>query len=320
MTDLNLVMSVQQVSLLTSLRQHLASLLQDPSPSVAAPPASRLGVQDSGVDCDQPSEASGRELAHSNPVLTSVPLEVLVTCNSLRVAVHKYERGTEGVTQEDVRMWRRYLHADRRAPRQGRRLSEDSEGTETEEGRREVNVLEEVVQLESSETEGGYEASEEESCVEARISSSVRLVPLCSVTLTHPHIFCSLSSSQQKLDLSVYNLLLACAPPGFHLPASAAKKIPCARDFPTTLLETRPGKADPKSGIRPALVTVTVTEVCSSSPVLAVKVERPVQVVMGRERWGQLVRLGKELGGLVEGEGADFFRIKTKSFLLIQYF
>ena len=300
-TDLNLVMSVQQVSLLTSLQQHLASLL--PGPSDAAPPASRPGVQDSGVDCDQPS-SSGREHVHSIPGLASVPLEVLLTCNSLRVAVHKYERGTEGVTQEDVRMWRRYLHADRRAPRQGRRVSEDSQGTETEEGRREVNVLEEVVKLESSETEEGYEASEEESCVEARISSSVRLVPLCSITLTHPHIFCSLSSSQQKLDLSVYNLLLACAPPGFHLPASAAKKIPCARDFPTTLLETRPGKADPKSGIRPALVTVTVTEVCSSSPELAAKVERPVQVVMGRERWGQLVRLGKELRGLVE-EGAS---------------
>ena len=223
---------------------------------------------------------------------------MLLTCNSLRIALHKYEATKESVTAEDVKMWRRYLHSDRReASRQERRVSEGSEET-VDETRREVNVLEELPRRREAQEEGterGYEASEEESTVDNGGGGSVKLVPLAAITLTHPHIFVSLSSAQQKADLSIYDLHLACAPPRFHLPANAAKKIPWPRDFPTTLLETRQGKPDPKSGVRPALVTITVNGLGGEEPRLAVKVERPMQVVLGKQRCSQVVKVKQEL-------------------------
>ena len=211
--------------------------------------------------------------------------------------MHKYEATTESVTAEDVKMWRRYLHSDRREAKHERRVSEGSEETE-DESRREVNVLEEPSRRREEReegTEGGYEASEEESTVETGGGGSVKLVPLAAITFTHPHIFLSLSSAQKKVDLSIYDLHLACAPPRFHLPANAAKKIPWPRDFPTTLLETRQGKPDHKSGVRPALVTITVNGLGGEEPRLAVKVERPMQVVLGKQRCNQVAKVKQEL-------------------------
>merc|ERR1719295_1229983 len=100
-------------------------------------------------------------------------------------------------------------------------------------------------------TEVGYEGSEEDSCIEMKKETKIHLVPLFSVSLTHPHAFISLCATDQKLDISIYNLLIACAPRGFHLPAKSGKKIPWQRDFPTILLQTRPGNPDMKSGIPP---------------------------------------------------------------------
>ena len=235
-----------------------------------------------------------------------MPLEVLLTCNSLRLAAHKYEATKESVTAEDVKMWRRYLHSERREVALDRRMSEGSEETE-DETRREVNVLEMPRKRDEQEegTEAGYEASEEESTIETGGCGSVRLVPLAAVTLTHPHIFVSLSSAQQKADLSIYDLHFACAPPRFHLPANAAKKIPWPRDFPTTLMETCQGKADPKSGVRPALVTVTMNGLGGEDPRLAVKVERPMQVVLSKQRCGQVLKVKQELVRVLGGTKDD---------------
>ena len=136
--------------------------------------------------------------------------------------MHKYEATTESVTAEDVKMWRRYLHSDRREAKHERRVSEGSEETE-DEARRDVNVLEEPPRRREEReegTEGGYEASEEESTVETGGRGSVKLVPLAAVTLTHPHIFVSLSSAQHGGSTPGSSPLK-----GFHLIASLAASL-----------------------------------------------------------------------------------------------
>ena len=292
MTDVNLVASLQQVELLAALSHQLGTLATTTAKEEVEAAAR---VTDSGVECGEAaSSAGGRSAAAA---VSLVPVEVLATCSSLRLGLHRYEATTAGVTPEDVRMWRRYLHPHRRQAGE-RRVSEGSGGSD--EARRVVDVLEEAVpRLEEEAAEAGYEASEEESSVGA-VGASVRLVPVVAATLTHPHVFCSLSPAQQKVDVSVYDLHLATAPAGFHLPAASGKKIPWTRDFPTTLLDTRPGRAHAKSGVRPALVTVTLAELATEAPRLVVKVERPVRVVLGR---GRVDRLRRELEGMVGKEG-----------------
>ena len=115
-----------------------------------------------------PATAAAKMRGHTDTVtdLAWVPgEEVLATCSSLRLGLHRYEATTAGVTPEDVRMWRRYLHPHRRQAGE-RRVSEGSGGSD--EARRVVDVLEEAVpRLEEEAAEAGYEASEEESSVGA---------------------------------------------------------------------------------------------------------------------------------------------------------
>ena len=78
----------------------------------------------------------------------------------------------------------------------------------------------------------GYEGSEDESAVEAAAGPElkIRLLPLASVCVTHPYLAASLGTAAgTKVDLSLYNMSLAVAPQGFHLPARSGKKVPWLR-------------------------------------------------------------------------------------------
>ena len=77
--------------------------------------------------------------------------------------------------------------------------SQDSKRTELEEERREVEVLQErmATHEEGEVTEGGYEASEEASEVEAKLGSSVSLVTLTALTCLGLPGFCYQGSTTE---------------------------------------------------------------------------------------------------------------------------
>ena len=270
-TDLTFCLSLQQLSFLVAVQNELisaSSSLFPPKPTAT----NRQSVNDSGVDCT----STNSELAKRPQVSRFVPFELLLTCNLVSIRLHKFERSDQLVTKRDVAMWRKYHHSDRKLQQQRR---QSGESDETEDTAVDARVVSEIAAADDdvSGTEVGYEASEEGSVADAK-RSSVRLIPLVSSTFTHPHIFASLTPSSQKVDMSVYDLLLCSTPASYHIPANSAKKIPSVKDFPIVLIETKPGRPDAKSGIRPALMTATISEILSSAAEVNVRLERPLMV------------------------------------------
>ena len=242
-------------------------------------------------------EESFKFLEVSSSDRNLVPIDVLVTCTNVRLSLHKYEKSGASVTAKDVRLWRRYHHAHREAKTklEARVSGEDSDTEEREER----NVLLEAADTHLASAEiastTGYEGSEDESMAETVTEVKIRLIPLTSVCVTQPYMSVSLSSAHQRMEFSMYNMSVALAPLGFHLPARSGKKVPWLRDFPLLLFKTRPGRADPKSGIHPGLLTVTLTDLLSRSPSLAAIIKRPVMLSLSEERFTQIKKLQDEM-------------------------
>ena len=114
------------------------------------------------------------------------------------------------MTDEDVRLWRRYHHAHREA--KTKLEAGGSEDSDTEE-RAERNVLLEAADTHLASADmastTGYEGSEDESTAETVTEVKIRLIPLASVCVTQPCMSVSLSSAHQRMEVSMYNMAVA---------------------------------------------------------------------------------------------------------------
>jgi hypothetical protein len=111
---------------------------------------------------------------------------------------------------------------------------------------------------------------------DSKSSLEHELQPLIGGVLNQPHVFCSLSSSRQKLSLSVYTMSLRCGTQDkVHL-----KHLPTLANYSQILLETLPGKADPVSGIRPAFCTLALLGFMTQNLAVEASIDRPVKLVL----------------------------------------
>ena len=228
MSDINFCISLQQLSFMSFFKDEIFSLFHFESKTEEK---KRPKHSDSGLDSIREDE-SFKSIDNSCFESDKVPIEVLVTCTNVRVALHKYEKSNASVTAEDIRLWRRYHHANRVQSKVSRvsvnNSDESDEDGEDDRGERNVLIDPEVAPPEAMSTTG-YEGSEDESTAEKKPEMKIRLIPLFSVCVTHPYVFVSINSSSQKIDFSLYNMTLATAPQGFHLPAKSGKKVPWIR-------------------------------------------------------------------------------------------
>ena len=89
---------------------------------------------------------------------------------------------------------------------------------------------------------------------------TTKLWPFLYVYFSQPHTLIScIPKTNQKLELSCFDMVLKGAKPGVCI-EEEGKVIPDAGDFTMHWLETRPGKAQPKTGIPPSLYTFRVTD------------------------------------------------------------
>ena len=132
---------------------------------------------------------------------------------------------------------------------------------------------------------------------ETEVSSSSRnepkFQPLVCAVLNQPHIFCSMCSSMQKLSMSVYTMSLHCGDSGGG--AAPLSLLPTLGSYPSSLLETLPGKADPVSGIRPAFCTLALMGFMTQNMTVEASIDRPVRMVLNGPRLELLSRLNRML-------------------------
>ena len=86
----------------------------------------------------------------------------------------------------------------------------------------------------------------------------MRFLPLVYLCVNQPHTFVSLQPRKQKMDISFFDVAVRSVPKGFSIKATDSKKLPRPDDFTTSWIETRPGDPHRKTGIPPALFTLSV--------------------------------------------------------------
>ena len=298
MSDINISASLQQLSFFTIMKEEINSFfIKESRQEKMKERRSTVKSADSGLESIREDESF--KSVDNTFHLDTVPLELLLTCTNVRVSLHKYEKSSASVTEEDLRLWRRYHHAKRKLTEvyENRNLtkSDDSAEDDDDRDRNERNVLLDLTRTTENMSTTGYEGSDDESIVETQTELKIRLVPFFSLTVVQPYIALCISSSSQKMDFSVYNIGLALSPQGFHLPAKSGKKVPWLRDFPLTLLETKPGRAESQNEISPAFLSLTLSDIMSKYMALDCRIARPVLMSLSEERYRQIKMIASQV-------------------------
>jgi len=96
---------------------------------------------------------------------------------------------------------------------------------------------------------------------------SCEVEPLLHVSFSQPHSFIVCETTNQKIELSCYDMSVRGPLPTTHVTSSLdePKLLPDPSDFAVHWIETKPGKVDVKTGIPACLYTLRVINYLSSS-------------------------------------------------------
>ncbi|GFY45339.1 vacuolar protein sorting-associated protein 13B [Trichonephila inaurata madagascariensis] len=106
----------------------------------------------------------------------------------------------------------------------------------------------------------------------------IPLHPFLCLTITQPHCYLLCRPSSQKFESSCFDLQLHGSPADFIVERPHKSCSPLNDDFTYPYLETKPGEPHEKTGIPPAFLTVTCTDIFSNQANMKISVERPVKL------------------------------------------
>ncbi|GFU94525.1 vacuolar protein sorting-associated protein 13B [Trichonephila clavipes] len=106
----------------------------------------------------------------------------------------------------------------------------------------------------------------------------IPLHPFLCLTVTQPHSYLLCRPSSQKFEASCFDLQLHGSPADFIVERPHKSCSPLNDDFTYPYLETKPGEPHEKTGIPPAFLTVTCTDIFSDQANMKISVERPVKL------------------------------------------
>ncbi|GIX81406.1 vacuolar protein sorting-associated protein 13B [Caerostris extrusa] len=110
------------------------------------------------------------------------------------------------------------------------------------------------------------------------ISSLISLNPFLCITITQPHSYLLCHPSSQKFEASCFDLQLNWSSADHVIERPFNSCTPMNDDFIYALLETKPGEPHPKTGIPPAFLTVTCSDIFSNQVCVKISVERPMKL------------------------------------------
>ena len=137
----------------------------------------------------------------------------------------------------------------------------------------------------------GYDASEEGS-IEEPPNLIVKIFPLLYCLIKQPHIFISYTKARKnRLEMSFYDAILNMSPVNYFI-TCGGHRVPGTLDYQNQIFQTKPGEPDPKSGIPPALFTLTAKNFLDpNSAAISCKIERPVKLFCNIPLTSQLLGL-----------------------------
>ncbi|XP_063958387.1 intermembrane lipid transfer protein VPS13B-like [Lytechinus pictus] len=119
------------------------------------------------------------------------------------------------------------------------------------------------------------------------------LEPFILLVLSQPSLVMSVEKKKQKLELSFYDFRIDGAPMNKQI---LDHSVPQAMDYPIPWFQTCQGVADPKTGVKPALFTFTVTDfMMQSAAVIKMEIARPLKVNFSLTKVQQAREFAKRL-------------------------
>ena len=256
-------------------------------------------VPDSGLDGDDTSDKPKEELVENLDTEKSsypniVPSELLITGSKISFILFKLIEGNKsGATKEDKAMWRKYRYKQRRLEIMKDRKEEYPLDLESEEAfnvdtNRQFKLGDQFPSDSNQKCDIGYEASEEGSIEEAS-DLIVKIYPLLCYIIKQPHMFMSYTtSSRNRFEISVYDANLSMPPVNYFI-TCGGHRVPGTLDYQNQIFQTKPGENHPKSGIPPALITISAKDFLDPNfAAITCQIERPIKVHCNISLWKQL--------------------------------
>ena len=271
-------------------------------------------VPDSGVDGDETSENPKKQGSQNNNTTKSrypniVPSELLITGSKISCILFKLSEGSKsGATNEDKAMWRKYRYKQRRLEiirdrREEYPLDNESEGGYKIDPNKRMKNEEAFTSNSEHKCDVGYEGSEEGS-VEEPSDLIVKIFPLLCCLIKQPHLFISYTKPHKnRFEVSIYDASLNMSPVNYFI-TCGGHRVPGTLDYQNQLFQTKLGEPNPKSGIPPALFTLTAKNFLEPNVAsISCKMERPIKIHLNFSLWKQLFGIFssiKESCGLLE--------------------
>ncbi|KAH9375410.1 hypothetical protein HPB48_022715 [Haemaphysalis longicornis] len=120
-----------------------------------------------------------------------------------------------------------------------------------------------------------------------------KVVPLARLVVLQPHTFLSCSSTEQRAELSCFDVQVGGVPTGFRAAGRCLSELASPGTFVEPWLETRPGEPHPKTGIPPSLFTLSLHGFLMPQVTLCVKVGRPLRVNLSAAKVDQALQFAE---------------------------
>ncbi|KAH0999222.1 hypothetical protein HUJ04_005426, partial [Dendroctonus ponderosae] len=153
-----------------------------------------------------------------------------------------------------------------------------------------------------SDDDQGYEASEEST--DDRGHPSKKYTALLHLCFTQPNAFYSQQQAGRKLQISCFDVNLKLSGPEY----SAVNRIPTEQDFPTNLLETKPGTPNTSNGILPAFFTMRFSKGVGKHSKIELDILKPTKILCQSSKWSHLIGISnKVVDSFKSGGGSSSF-------------
>ncbi|XP_077536947.1 vacuolar protein sorting 13B isoform X2 [Haemaphysalis longicornis] len=154
----------------------------------------------------------------------------------------------------------------------------------------------------SDDEDVGYDASEDSdsrtgdegaATSHPAVRGGGKVVPLARLVVLQPHTFLSCSSTEQRAELSCFDVQVGGVPTGFRAAGRCLSELASPGTFVEPWLETRPGEPHPKTGIPPSLFTLSLHGFLLPQVTLCVKVGRPLRVNLSAAKVDQALQFAE---------------------------
>uniref|UniRef100_T1IW73 Chorein N-terminal domain-containing protein n=1 Tax=Strigamia maritima TaxID=126957 RepID=T1IW73_STRMM len=135
----------------------------------------------------------------------------------------------------------------------------------------------------------GYEGSEEEFSEEERNPTEDVIIPIVYVAFSQPHAFLQCRHTQSKLDVSCFDFVMKGSNDNLFIPVTETKILPSLENYNVYWIETKPGDVNTRTGIPPALITISIKNFLQGLANIKVSLDRPWKLNISLLKYEQIM-------------------------------